>query len=135
MSHFCNVNRQLLFVKSSKSFLLSFFLLRHPVLNSLYTGKIRIWCKKTGLPVGLSHSVKAFPSKSGHGFGSRSSHRRFSVKKDVLRNLAKFTAKHLCQSLCQPQVCNFIKRETLAQVFSREFCEFFFYRTPLGECF
>ena len=54
---------------------------------------------------------------------------------DVLRNLAKFTAKHLCQSLCQPQVCNFIKRETLAQVFSLEFCEFFFYRTPLGECF
>ena len=29
----------------------------------------------------------------------RSSHRRCSVKKDVLRNFAKFTGKHLCQSL------------------------------------
>ena len=27
----------------------------------------------------------------------RSSHRRFSVRKGVLRNFAKFTAKHLCQ--------------------------------------
>ena len=29
----------------------------------------------------------------------RSSHRRYSVKKSVLRNLAKFTGKNLCQSL------------------------------------
>ena len=29
----------------------------------------------------------------------RSSHRRCSVKKDVLRNFAKFTGKHLCQRL------------------------------------
>ena len=39
-----------------------------------------------------------------------------SVKKGVLRNFAKFTGKHLCQSL-------FIKKETLVQVFSCEFCE------------
>ena len=45
-------------------------------------------------------------------------------KKAVLRNFAKFTGKH-----------NFIKLETLAQVFSCEFCEIskniFSYRTPL----
>ena len=29
----------------------------------------------------------------------RSSHQRCSVKKDVLRNFAKITGKHLCQSL------------------------------------
>ena len=29
----------------------------------------------------------------------RSSHQRFSVKKGVLRNFAKFTGKHLCRSL------------------------------------
>ena len=29
----------------------------------------------------------------------RSSHRRYSVRKGVLRNFAKFTGKHLCQSL------------------------------------
>ena len=31
----------------------------------------------------------------------RSSHRRCSVRKTVLRNFAKFTGKHLCQSLWQ----------------------------------
>ena len=38
------------------------------------------------------------------------------MKKGVLRNFSKFTGKHLCQSL-------FFNKETLAQVFSREFCE------------
>ena len=48
-------------------------------------------------------------------------------EKGVLRNFAKLTGKHLCQSL-------FIIKETLAQMFSCEFCEIskniFFYRTP-----
>ena len=42
------------------------------------------------------------------------------MKKDVLKNFPQFTGKHLCQS-----PCNFIKKETLAHVFSREFCEIF----------
>ena len=46
----------------------------------------------------------------------RSSHRRCSLRKDVLRNFAKFTGKHLFQRL-------FFKKESLAQVFSCEFCE------------
>ena len=41
------------------------------------------------------------------------------MKKGVLRNYTKITGKHLCQS---PFLINFIKKETLAQVFS---CEFF----------
>ena len=45
----------------------------------------------------------------------------------VLGNFARFTRKHLCQSLCFNKTaglaCNFIKIETLAQVFSCEFCE------------
>ena len=40
----------------------------------------------------------------------RSSHRRCSVRKGVLRTFAKFTGKHLCQGL-------------LAQMFSCKFCE------------
>ena len=49
-------------------------------------------------------------------------------KKGVLRNFRKFTGKHLlCQSLyfnkVADQSCNFIKIETLAHVFSYEFCE------------
>ena len=56
-----------------------------------------------------------------------------SVKKDVLNNLAKFAGTHLCQSLFFNKVAdlrfssyrppNFIRRETLAQVFSCQFYE------------
>ena len=56
---------------------------------------------------------------------TRSSHRKCSVKKGVLKNFAKFTGKHLCQSLflIKLYACNFIKKESLAQIFSYEFCE------------
>ena len=54
--------------------------------------------------------------------------RRCSVKKAFV----KLTGKHLCQSLF---FNNFIKKVTLAQVFSCEFCEIFkntfFHRAPL----
>ena len=60
----------------------------------------------------------------------RSSRPEVFCKKGVLGNLTKFTGKHLCQSLffnkvagLRPQACNFIKKETLAQVFSCECCE------------
>ena len=58
----------------------------------------------------------------------RSSHRRCSVRKGVLRNFVKFTGKHLCQSLFFDKVrglrqaCNFIKKR-LAQMFSCKFYE------------
>ena len=64
----------------------------------------------------------------------RTSRPEVFCKKGVLRNFTKFTGKHLCQSLL-PEACNFIKKETLPQVFSCEFCKIskntFFYRTPL----
>ena len=57
-----------------------------------------------------------------------------SVKKDVRNNLAKLSGTHLCQSFFFNKVAdlrfssyrppNFIKRETLTQVFSCEFYEF-----------
>ena len=47
-----------------------------------------------------------------------SNHQRCSVRKCVLRNFAKFALKHLRQSL-------FLKKDTLAKVFSCEFCEIF----------
>ena len=60
-------------------------------------------------------------------FINRSSRPEVFCRKGVLRNFAKFTGKHLCQSLFFSKVaglaCNFIKKETLAQVFSCEFCE------------
>ena len=54
---------------------------------------------------------------------SRSSQRRCSVRKVVLRNFAKFTGEHLRQSLLFNKVAGLIKKETPAQVFSCEFCE------------
>ena len=55
----------------------------------------------------------------------RSSRPDVFCEKDVLRNFGKFTGKHLCQDLYFNLVaglaCNFIKIETLAQVFSCEF--------------
>ena len=61
----------------------------------------------------------------------RSSRSEVFCKKGVLKTLAKFTGKHLCQSL---YFSNCIKKEILAQVFSCKFCEIsknmFFYRTP-----
>ena len=59
----------------------------------------------------------------------RSSHRRSSIKIGVLKNLANFTGKQMCQSLFintfQDKACKFIKKETLALVFFCEFCGIF----------
>ena len=68
----------------------------------------------------------------------RSSRPEVFCRKGVLGNFAKFTGKHLCQSLffnkVTGQAYSFIKKEILAQVFSCEFCEIskntYFYRTP-----
>ena len=69
----------------------------------------------------------------------RSSRPEEFCKKIVVRNLTEFTGKHLCQSLffnkVAGQACNFIKKETIAQVFSCELCQIsnmtFSHRTPL----
>ena len=67
-------------------------------------------------------------NKNINEYISRSSHQRCSIKKGVLRNFAKFTGKHLCQSLFFNKVAGLrpatlLKKETLAQVFSCEFYE------------
>ena len=53
------------------------------------------------------------------------------LQKNCSYKFHKIHKIRLCQSL---KTCNFIKKETLAQVFSSEFCEIsknnFFYRTP-----
>ena len=46
-------------------------------------------------------------------------------KKVVLRNFAKFIGKHLRQSIRPKAKSNFVKKETLAQVFSCGFYENF----------
>ena len=68
-------------------------------------------------------------------FGTlRSSPPEVFCKKGVVRNVSKFTGKHLCHSLFFNKVAG-RKKEALARVFSCEFCEIskntVFYRTPL----
>ena len=59
----------------------------------------------------------------------RSSRPEVFCKKGVLKNFAKFTGKHFCQSLFFNKVleawrpATLFKKMTLAQVFSCEFCE------------
>ena len=73
----------------------------------------------------------------GENFFLRRIRQKVFYKKGVLRNFEKFTGKHRVRVsfLIKLQaVCNFIKRETLAQVFSCDFREIskntFSYRTP-----
>ena len=58
---------------------------------------------------------------------NRSSHRRCSLRKGILRNIPKLTGKHLCQSLFLNKVAGLrpttLLKKTLAQVFFGEFCE------------
>ena len=46
-------------------------------------------------------------------------------KLSVFETLGKFTEKYLCQSLYLSKTANLSKKETLAQVFSCEFCGIF----------
>ena len=67
----------------------------------------------------------------------RSSRPDVFCKKGVLRNLAKFIGKHLCQGLFFNKAAGLSpEKEALAQVFSCEFCKIsknthLFHRTPL----
>ena len=58
----------------------------------------------------------------------RSSHQRCSIQKGVLRNLTKFTWKHLCQSLVFNKVAGLrpatlLKKRLWHRCFYCEFCE------------
>ena len=64
----------------------------------------------------------------------------FVYRKVVLENFAKFTGKHLLETLFLIAAAwSFIKKETLTKVFPCEFCEIFqntfFNRTVPGDCF
>ena len=63
----------------------------------------------------------------------RSSHRRYSVKKGVLRNFAKFIGKHLCKSLFFNKVASLrpatsLKKRLWKRCFPVNFAKFL--RTP-----
>ena len=62
--------------------------------------------------------------------------RRCSIKTFVLENFAKFTGKHLCQSLCFNKVARPADCATVAFLcILRNFLKHLFYRTALDDCF
>ena len=69
----------------------------------------------------------------------RSSHQRYSLRKDVSRNSTKFKGKHLCQSLFfLIKLQSLLKKRLWHRCFPVNlwnFYEYLFYRTPLGDCF
>ena len=69
-------------------------------------------------------SSDIFPFKTTDNFETEAVTQKCSVRKGVLGNFAKFTGKHLRQSLFFNKLVgaasNFIKKETLAQLFSCE---------------
>ena len=69
-------------------------------------------------------NVPHFSTKKKSVIIFKRSHRKCSVRKGILRNFAKFTGKHLCQSHFFKKE----KKETLAQVFPVNFAKFL--RTP-----
>ena len=72
----------------------------------------------------------------------KSRHQRSFLIKGVLRNFAKFTGKHLCQSLFFNKVAalrptTLLKRRPWHRCFPVNFTKFLehlFCRTPLGDC-
>ena len=66
-------------------------------------------------------SVIYLRSSGVESFTSQRQPPEMFYKKGNLRIFTKFTGKHLYQST--PHACNFIKKETLSQVFSCEFCK------------
>ena len=108
------------------------------VQNMLISIKLQIFCLlmfcKAGTYILALCSgklrIKRFPDYKLY----RSSHPEVFCKKGVLRNFAKLTGEHLCQSLCTGLACKFINKEALAEMFSCEFCEVsknsFSLRTP-----
>ena len=57
---------------------------------------------------------------------SRSSHQRCSMKKvflELLQNSQESTCSRVSFLIKKAEACNFVKKETLAQVLSCDFCE------------
>ena len=111
------------FSKYGDSHTVSFLKVYHPCYMWKYKlSALTFWISKTNviLPPDArvllnlpDQKIQSFISKSWKSGGvkkkkkkNRSSHRRCSARKGVLRNFAKFKGKHLCQSLYFNKVAN-----------------------------
>ena len=105
--------------------------------KSVYFLRCGIWLPVYGQFSRISIRMimyKIFFQTLGNNIFFRSSRPKVFCKNSVLRNFIKFTGKHLCQSF----FFNKVKKETLAKVFSCEFCEISkitFLQKTSGGCF
>ena len=86
------------------------------------------------------NKVNVFTSSSTNSlFSGGKNHLYKLCRKKMIENIEPIDVYIALNSPEVQSACNFIKKGTLAQVFSREFCEIskttFFYRTPLRDCF
>ena len=87
--------------------------------------------------------IHEFILEERHSLTSGSSHQRCSVRKSVLRNFAKFTGKHLCQSLFFNKFAGLrpaplLKKRLWVRFFPVNFVKFvrtLFESALLGDCF
>ena len=106
-----------------------------------------LFCKKSILRCAFAKEFEVFWIVQSRGtltkLGAlRSSHRRCSVRKVVLRNFANFTGKHLCQSLFFNKIADLrpatlFRKRLWHRCFPVNFVKFLrtpFYRISLGDC-
>ena len=125
-----NQQRKMVWNCRLKKFFLFFFIYTSNAEQRIKgkNGKERVIYQSWEQPMLKGSCEYLICTKYFNWFLSRSGLPQVFYKKGALKNFTKFTGKYLCQSL-------FIKKETLAQVFSCEFCEIsestFLHRTPL----
>ena len=84
---------------------------------------------------GKNHFLWKYSTKAESGNGN--SHQRCSVKKGILQKFAKFTGKHLCQSLLYNKVAGLrpatlLRKRLWHRCFPVNFAKFL--TTPLDDC-
>ena len=125
-------------------FLIAYYLNCRILKSSVWFLKRPQWLWKD--PYCDTHLLKKISETilySKGSINSRSSHRRCSVRKGVLRNFTKLSGKHLCQGLFFNKVvglrpATLLKKRLWHSCFPENFVKFLrtpFYRTPLGDCF
>ena len=114
------------------------FILHQSVIQYINNNSKKLNSSKKQKKIDHTIHYSIFHCMIGWTWQKQSSGSVLYCRKCVLRNFAKFTGKYRCQSLflikLLASACNCIKKGTLAEVFSCEFCEIFkntfSYRTP-----
>ena len=117
--------------------------LRHERSSDYEEHQAQLYTKSQAHVFKLLHFLLPFWHKHHACYNTRNRHRKCSVRKGVLWDFAKFTGKHLCQSLLFNKAAGrrpvtLLEKKLWRSVFLWIFWNFkehLFYRKPLGDCF